>query len=162
MKNQNSVVAFTGFPFFSTPIDVLEKLKYDLERMSASRTGSYAMYDFFITADNLCDWWTAYKQLKSFRGEHTLRRIVAQIANSAKHYRADNPRHQHVQNLFKDGYAEDGYVEEGYFAEHPTVALKENIADELGLNQSLALQELAKHVCEHWKEIIVDDQQQLG
>lgn len=155
-------IRFTGFPFLSTPQDLLPKLKDDIQRMDPSRSGSYAMYDFYITADNLCDWWHEYAELseslRAFRSGNPLRKVVAHIANSAKHYKANDPRHQSVENLYRDGYVDD-YVEEGYFEEPPTATLEDDIANQLGISKTIELQKLAELVYNHWEAILSNQPQ---
>jgi hypothetical protein len=160
MAKKRNEAKFTGFAFLTTPDDLLAKLKHDLHRMGPTREGCYAMYDFFITADNLCDWWQQQQpeSCGGFREKEKLRRVVAQIANTAKHYKAEDQRHQSLSDLFKDGYVEDGYVEEGYFEEPPTVTFEIEDAEELHFPLKMELQELARRVYEHWYQIIIDSQ----
>ena len=86
-----------GFARLQTFEDLRNKLRHDLERVRAEPFNSYAMFDFFVTADHLLDW--AYpgrvntERRSEMRRSEALLAIVNAISAGAKHFIAEAPHH---------------------------------------------------------------------
>ncbi len=94
-----------------TPKNLLDKLKFDFERIKANPVDVYAAFDFFVTAEHVPDWVGDI----SIKSKFPLLQVVSHIANGAKHFQATNSKHKSVEGV---------HVREGAFcagAFHPDV-----------------------------------------
>jgi hypothetical protein len=90
-----------------TPRDLLEKLKYDFKVLQKDSNNSYAAFNFYVTAEHMKDWiFPGRKNGKirsAFEKSHLILKIVSHIANGAKHFEAEDPRHISVVDTIKFG-----------------------------------------------------------
>jgi hypothetical protein len=74
--------------------------------MHADPMDTYAVFDFFVTADHVLDWLLPDSPGKSRKVERSARRagnrlleITSHIANGAKHFRATAAHHKSVADV---------------------------------------------------------------
>ncbi len=94
-----------GFGNLQTPLDLLRKLRHDLERMKADPLDTYAAFDFFVTAEHLVDWTIPDQRdknrggdRKALRASEPLLQVTSHIASGAKHFRATAAHHDSVDH----------------------------------------------------------------
>jgi hypothetical protein len=79
----------TGFFELQSPVDVREKLRYDLHRLLTNPRDSYAAFDFFVTASVMPDW---FRQAKIDWNPPTdalhaaALKLCRDLANGVKHF----------------------------------------------------------------------------
>lgn len=115
---------FTGFAKLKQPEDLYRKLLHDRERMQVTPLDLYAAFDFFVTAEHMRDWvlpgHNGAKGREALRKNNLVLRLVSHLANGSKHFQAEDKRHQSVEDVIEDSYAEPDYVEDDYW-EQPLV-----------------------------------------
>ena len=88
--------SFSGLgPTLANARDLLAKLRFDFGRIKSNPHDAYAAFDFFVTAEHLPEW-CAQTNVK--RTEPILR-VVAHLANGAKHFVARDPKHKSVDDV---------------------------------------------------------------
>jgi len=75
--------------------DLLEKLKWNLQKLEKSPSDVYAAFDFFVTAEHIPDWINK----KSIKEGNDLLKLVSHIANGAKHFEVSDKRHKSVERI---------------------------------------------------------------
>jgi hypothetical protein len=152
-----------GFAELQTPEDLFGKLKHDFGRVSADPTDTYAAFDFFVTADNLVDWFhpdepgddgKASQARMVMRRGNALLRVSWDLACGGKHFKLSDKRHKSVENTrVHSAYFSEGYFGPRYFATKPhlVVDLSEAEAAELGTNP-IGVDDLAGQVLDYWQK----------
>ena len=145
---------FRGFFELRTPKDLLEKLRHDHRRLAANPLGSYAAFDFFVTANHLVDWvWPCAEreQQRKNRRSETLPRICEHLADGAKHFQLSSP-HQGVSAVTKtDGFFDPGVFDPDFFdVGELIVTLEPTEAIELD-RQTITAIDLATLVLAYWE-----------
>lgn len=142
----------THIDFFElkTPADLFRKLESDLASLDASGQDTRIAFNFFVTAEHLPDW----LGLRTLVQKNSILRIVSHIANGAKHFNLNDPRHKSVTNTEKFRiYAEDVY-EPDVFYEPLIIHLSPDETRELGQSEIDALT-LGHKVLEFWRPYIL-------
>jgi hypothetical protein len=87
----------TGFFSLQTPLDLLDKMERDYERMCMAPLDVDAAFDFFVAAHHLPEWLGQAKCAPGELGDYgrALHAVCAQLANGAKHF-ATKGRHDAV------------------------------------------------------------------
>jgi hypothetical protein len=145
MTNQNK---FTGFgPDFKTPVDLLLKLEFDYQRIEKNPRDSYAAFDFFVTADNMCDWICD----KSLRNKEPLLKIVFHLATGAKHF-APREFHNSVSEIGSEDGAFDAnaFDSSAFDVSSLVILLNEDEANIFGTE--ITVNEFAKLVIGYWRK----------
>ena len=120
----------THIDFFElrTPADLFRKSEDDLKALQASPSDTRLAFNFFVTVEHLPDWLSRRDLVK----KNCVLRVVSHLANGAKHFVLDDPRHASVKKAEASRYVEPGYVEPGYFEETLQIHLTPDEARELG------------------------------
>jgi len=120
----------THIDFFEllTPADLFRKSEDDLKALQSSPCDTRLAFNFFVTVEHLPDW-LGQRDLVQ---KNCALRIVSHLANGAKHFVLNNPRHKSVKNAEASRYVEPGYAEPGYFEETLEIYLAPDEAKELG------------------------------
>jgi hypothetical protein len=74
----------------TSPLDLLDKLVYDFERLKAEEGKQavlYTAYDFFVTAYSIVDWVKNHKPKQVTTPYPMIIKICGDIANGSKHFR---------------------------------------------------------------------------
>jgi hypothetical protein len=83
-----------------TPTDLLVKLRHDFERVKHNPTDSFAVFDFFVTAEHLVDWtWPSDQGMRTQARSTDPLATVSHLASGAKHFAATHPKHTSVQDV---------------------------------------------------------------
>jgi hypothetical protein len=85
--------------------------------------------------------------------QHAALRVVSHIANGAKHFVLNDPRHQSVTGTEKLRYFEEGYIEPGCFYEPLLIYLSPEEARELG-TPTIDAVSLGRKVVKFWKPYV--------
>lgn len=136
----------------TTPSDLLAKLRHDMSRIEANWLDSYAVFDFFVTADHMVDWLHPDDRAKQAaeRASNPLVEICYHISSGAKHFEATHPTHKSVASTgVHSGQFSDGFSSE-FDVTTLEVLLTEEAANKLGFTWIDALS-LAKMVLEYWE-----------
>ena len=84
----------------SSPRDLFEKLRHDVEVIKANPTDPYAAYNFVVTAEHMLDWIypgrSNEKTRRDLRDSEPLLALISHLANGAKHFASLGPHHQSV------------------------------------------------------------------
>jgi len=140
-----------GFFELRTPRQLLDKLEADFVRLQSSAPISaeaqYAAFDFFVTAEHLCDW----VEQAGGTDRATLPKyddgdLVSHVANGAKHFRVDPKRHSTV----RDTQAYSGAFDSAAFQRSAFDVDRLIIEREDGRVE--AVLDVAARVLEHWKK----------
>jgi hypothetical protein len=109
-----------------TARDLLQKLHHDLEALRREPTNTYRAFNFFVTAEHMKDWVYPGNANRGARErletESLLLQVCSHLANGAKHFVADRPRHRSVADTGRTGgywsgrYWAAGYWPRGYWA----------------------------------------------
>src|SRR5512135_1187472 len=121
----------THIDFFElrTPADLFRKSEDDLRALQGSPCDTRLAFNFFVTVEHLPDWLS----LRDLVHKHCVLRIVSHLANGAKHFALNDPRHKSVRKAEASRYVEAGYVEPGYFEETLVIHLAPDEAREMGV-----------------------------
>jgi len=142
-----------GFFALRTPEDLLGKLEADFDRLCAANPttvdAQYAAFDFFVTAEHLPDW-VSYARggSKTQHREYPDGALVSHVANGAKHFRVDHPRHTTV----RDTRFEPGVFDPNVF--DPLVFDVLRLVLDLEDGTSIEVHEVAKRVVDHWRSVL--------
>jgi hypothetical protein len=142
-----------------TPQDLVDKLDADLKRMTAfaptTIDAQRAAFDFFIAAHHLPEW-CAHKtgRPRTDFGTYGHAKLVAHIANGAKHFRVSTSRHKTVKDSrtasgvwAPDVWAPDVWAE-GVWGEAGLVI-------ELEDGTTVDVLKVAQEVLEHWRRTLL-------
>lgn len=99
-----------------------------MRALQAAPSDARLAFNFFVTVEHLPDW----LERRSLVNKNCFLRVVSHLANGAKHFVLNHPRHKSVKNARASGYAQGGYVEPGYVADVLEVHLSSDEAKELG------------------------------
>lgn len=96
------MTTFKGIFSLQKPQDLLKKLEYDYQRIIKNPLDTYAVFDFFVTAEHIVDWLYPSSSPTDKRNRERLRRklplqICSQIANGSKHFEATAKQHKTVK-----------------------------------------------------------------
>ncbi|HRQ59871.1 MAG TPA: hypothetical protein PLN31_20845 [Azoarcus taiwanensis] len=137
-----------------TAQDLLDKLEADYRRLSQSDTASieaqYAAFDFFVCAEHIPDWLkkTSGGSLANHRS-YVEGAVVSHIANGAKHFRVEDPRHTTVRNtLTAPGVFDGNFFDPSVFACTPRLVV------ELESGDTADVLDLAAKVLSHWRNVL--------
>lgn len=142
---------FSGFgPDLVTPKDLLQKLEYDFTRVERNPRDTYAAFDFFVTANHMCDW----VRNKQLRNNEQLLKIVEHLATGAKHFNVSNPKLKSVSGLGIDGEAfqADAFQASAFQVGSLVISLIGDEAESFGTNISVG--DFAKQVIEYWRKYV--------
>ncbi|MGX6570584.1 HEPN domain-containing protein (plasmid) [Cupriavidus necator H16] len=135
----------TGFLALRSARDLLLKAENDLAKLEANPQDAWIAFNFFVTAHHIADW----AGLVSERSGNPVLKICAHIADGLKHFELTNARHDLIEDVVDESYAEDGYVEPGYFEQEVYVLLVED--NGLTLSGKIEVVELAHRVLDFWR-----------
>lgn len=142
-------------PFFELreAKDLLEKLRHDHGRIQENPIDSYAAFDFFVTANQLVDWYwptATRQQRRDTRNENAVLRICHHLADGAKHFLLDG-KHQGVKSTTLDEGAFDPalFFSGAYDTRNLVIELTDAEAKELGMPR-ISVRELSWMVLEYW------------
>jgi len=76
---ENSLLKLKGFASLQNPEYLLSKLGFDFDRMKKKPEYSYAVFDFFMTAEHIIDWILPDTREQKRRTERTEFRIITSI-----------------------------------------------------------------------------------
>lgn len=100
----------------TTPAELREKLRRDLERMKADPLDADAAFNFFVTAEHMLDWVHPGAKGRDARSNerkaNVLLQVCSHIANGAKHFITESSHHRSVSGTREVG----GYFPPAYFA----------------------------------------------
>ena len=143
--------AFQGLAELRSPVDLLQKLKHDLDRLRSLSGNQYAAFDFFVTAEHLVDWLHPDDEpaRKAIRSSSPLLRITSHLANGVKHFEAKAKHHKSVADVEKQRYVQAGFAQEGMFAEPLIVHLTVDEGQNIGTD-NIEVDLLAQQVYDFW------------
>jgi hypothetical protein len=148
---------FTGFAKLKQPEDLYRKLVHDRERMQVAPLDLYAAFDFFVTAEHMRDWvlpgYKGAKGREALRKDNLVLRLVSHLANGSKHFQAEDKRHQSVEDVTEDSYAEPDYVKDDYWEQKLVIHLTLSEQDALGF-PFIAAVELADRTLQFWADYL--------
>jgi hypothetical protein len=92
---------FRGFGPLKTPADLLDKLRFDFERLKAEPLNVFATFDFFVTAFHMLDWIHGNDSVSKGNelAGSPLLQLCNHLASGAKHFVATDPRHRSVSDV---------------------------------------------------------------
>jgi hypothetical protein len=104
---------FKGFGSLKTPIDLLQKIRHDFERLREVPDDIYAAFDFFVSAYHMLDWLHPDDDTGRIaeEGKFPLLQVCSHLANGAKHFEAKQTRHTSVDDVV----VEKGAFQRGVF-----------------------------------------------
>lgn len=145
---------FKGFADLKTYSDLIEKLRFDLDRLKeapSQQTKLYAAFDFFVTAEHILDWKypSDHKKRKELKDSEMLLEITSHLANGVKHFEATDSRHKSVRGVENLSYVEDDYVENGYF-QIPIVVYLRDKPKTFVQTEAIEVVLLAERVYNYW------------
>jgi hypothetical protein len=141
-----------------TPQDLVNKLDADLKRMTASAPTTVdaqrAAFDFFVTAHHLPEW-CAHKtsRPRTDFGTYGYAKLVAHVANGAKHFRVRTSRHKTV----KDSRASFGVWAPDTWAPGtwaPGTWAEARLVIDLEDGTVIDVFKVAHEVLEHWRKTV--------
>ena len=140
---------FVGFgPTLSNAEDLLIKLKFDFGRIKSDPCDVYAAFDFCVTAEHLPEWCGQ----KSVKNTEPILRVVSHLANGAKHFIANDPKHKSVADVgLRNGIFNSAIFDPEMFNTGGIfVALKGE--DAVALGSEISSLELARQVLTFWEQ----------
>ncbi len=142
-----------GFFELRSPLDLLEKLRHDYDRLCGRPHDQYAAFDYFVTAAHLPEWLSKAQCSpgSSDRRTWAIRNICGHLANGAKHFAVNDARHNSIAqaDVSRPTYGEATYGQVTY-GEQLWIELEEEEAEVLGRSAWTVI-ELAGLVLSHWK-----------
>ena len=144
----------SGFAELRTALDLLIKLRHDMQRMQSLPEDQYAAFDFFITAEHIVDWLHPRDKdaRRMLRAANPLLRVTSHLASGAKHFHVQDARHRSVIATEKVRYVERDYVEEGYFADPLIISLTAEEAAALDCERTIEAVKLGRRILEFWED----------
>ena len=98
------------------PLDLLGKLRRDLEQLKSNPTSSDLAMNFFVTAEHMKDWLypgrANQKNRERLEDSSLLLQVCSHIANGAKHFQVEAKHHSSVSGTVKAG----GFWGAGFWA----------------------------------------------
>jgi hypothetical protein len=143
-----------GFFTLNTAGDLRGKLRRELAKLKAEPLSVDAAFNFFVTAEHMLDWACPGK-IKATRDSEPFLQVCSHLANGAKHFEFDDPRHRSVGSTDEGGswepagwspphWAPPGWEPQGRLL----VNLKGEAAARFG--PSIGAIELAEKVMDYW------------
>lgn len=141
----------THVDFFElrTAADLFRKIEDDFRALQAVPSDARLAFNFFVTVEHLPDWLHQRQLVR----KHCALRVVSHLANGAKHFVLDDPRHKSVTKAEVSGYVEEGYVELGYVADVLEVHLSPDEAREMG-QPVIDVVSLGQKVVQIWRPYV--------
>lgn len=141
----------THIDFFElrTPVDLFRKSEEDLRALEASPCDAHLAFNFFVTVEHLPDWLGRRELVQ----KNCVLRVVSHLANGAKHFELNDPRHKSVKETEASRYVEPGYVQPGYFEEYLQIHLAPDEAKELGTHVIDAVS-LGHRALQFWRQYV--------
>lgn len=88
-----------------TPIDLLDKLKYDYAVFEKDKNNPYLAFNFFVTAEHMLDWiypgYSNKAKRTALRDSEVLLQVCSYLASGAKHFVAEAKHHDTVSGSVK-------------------------------------------------------------
>lgn len=141
-----------GFFELRSPLDLLEKLRHDYDRLCERPHDQYAAFDFFVTAEHLPEWLSKAQCSPSSKDARTraIRNICGHLANGAKHFTVNDARHNSIAHadVARATYGEAVYGQVAY-GEQLWIELEGEEAEVLGRSAWTVI-ELAGLILSHW------------
>jgi hypothetical protein len=97
-------VGTTGIFALSSPRDLFEKLRHDLDELKAQPDNTYLAFNFVVTAEHMLDWLhpgSANRKIRERLRTDPLLALISHLANGAKHFDFLSPHHQSVRGTEK-------------------------------------------------------------
>ena len=95
-------VGTTGVFTLSSPRDLFEKLRHDLEELAAKPDNPYLAFNFVVTAEHMLDWVhpgpANEKIRRARRDSEPLLALISHLASGAKHFAFLLPHHKAVED----------------------------------------------------------------
>lgn len=143
-----------------TPRHLLDKALHDLGRLRDNHLNAYAAFDFFVTARHIPDWVYPHDASKrdALFAQHVELRICRHLADGAKHFFLNNPRHRQVQGTARRHDPWGGFwlspwgLPRG--ADELMVELDHSDADTLALGREIRALNLAEKVCAVLEKVV--------
>ena len=147
-----------GLGSLKTPLDLLQKIRLDFERLRKNPSNSYVAFDFFVSSYHMLDWLhpNDRKGRDSEEEDCRLLQLCSHIANGAKHFEATAKKHKSVRDVQnKSGVLNQGVLN--------TAVLNPNKLNFAGLfvylngeaakefRSMIGVIDLAKKILEHWE-----------
>lgn len=142
-----------------TATDLRVKLRHDLKRLQSNPLDEYAAFDFFVTAFHMLEWLHPKDapRRKAMRKASTLLQICDHLASGSKHFEANDPKHQSVDDTqFHSGAFSSGFSR-GFDTDRLQICLEKTAAAELAAEtdhpnrQKIEVSELAERVMLYWE-----------
>jgi hypothetical protein len=129
-----------------TPKHLLDKLQFDFTRIKSNPLDIYTAFDFFITAEHLPDWIGD----KSIKSKEPLLKVVSHIANGAKHFKATDPKHKSVEDVYirKGAFQAGAFQSDAFDVGDLIVELFGDEVNQFG--SEISVRRLAQLVIEYW------------
>ncbi|MCI0400843.1 MAG: hypothetical protein L0Z68_06035 [Gammaproteobacteria bacterium] len=98
---------FKGFGSLKSPIDLLQKIRHDFERLRDAPEDVYAAFDFFVSAYHVLDWLHPNDEAgkKAEEVNYPLLQVCSHLANGAKHFEATAKQHTSVHDVVSEAGA---------------------------------------------------------
>jgi hypothetical protein len=150
----------SGFFDLSNAAGLREKLRRDLGRLKAEPFNADAAFNFFVTAEHMLDWvfpkHAGSKRRGQVRAASAVLRVCSHLANGAKHFEVEDPRHDSVAGagvaggVFPTAIFPPAVFPNAVFGagRRMVVRVKGKTAGELG--SSIGVVELAEKVLAYW------------
>jgi len=108
-----------GFFDFTSPAGLRNKLHRDFDRLRENPVDQDVAFNFFVTAHSMIDWVYGKRKNPSAKAAalaNPLLKACSHLANGAKHFQLDNPRHNSVSRTeATDGAFDPGAFDPGAF-----------------------------------------------
>ena len=130
--------------------DLLKKLKFDMNRLEANPSDSYAAFDFFITAFHMQHWpnKSGLRIKPKLSHEKVLMGVCGQLANGSKHFNMESndviEGTEHVEGAFDPSFQDNAFQ-----LERLVVHLKGQAAKQLG--DIVEATDLARKAVDYWE-----------
>ena len=139
----------TPFASLQNYHDLWNKVKHDYELIQKQPNEVYFLYNFFVTAYHMVDWYAeGNKNLRKEIESNLIIKIAYHIANGAKHLVLNNPKNNAVESFQSESYYEKDYYEDGYYAHEILITLTEDYHSEFGKQMSAI--DFATKLMEYW------------
>lgn len=154
-------ITMRGIFGLNSPADLRAKLKRDLARLKSEPLNSDAAFNFFVTAEHMLDWvypkGTNRQKRTVARKNSVLLEICSHLANGAKHFEVEDPRHKSVSStetsggFFQASFFAPAFFPNAYFGagRRLVVALDGEAKKQLG--PVIGLVDLAEKIMQYWE-----------
>ncbi len=152
-RHEMSTRKFKGFGPLKGPKDLLEKLRYDFERMRGSPDDEYAAFDFFVSAYHMLDWLHPCEDAGRAAEERgsPLLQVCSHLANGAKHFQATLPKHTSIDDVRAEprAFQRNAFQSDAFQVGGLVIQLDGQAANVFG--SRVWAVELARQVLAHWE-----------